>query len=413
MLSLQLTETADFPKKPWKYWLFRIDSKSVTSFGSPLKGTFCRKTEIKRNQIRLILLKTKRGPTSKQAPEKPLFLAFSILAPLFLFLILPVHRAEAGFLSFAKQAEAQTDDGLNKPNTQTLPILEGFSSPIAGETSDNTLAVETDGSLVPVIGPMGTAADLGEEDFSDGQISLYVVREGDTLAAIAKMYDVSTNTIIWANDLDSSKLKVGDTLIILPITGVQYEIKKGDTLESIAKKFDGDVSEIRRFNGLGLEEKLIPGEFLIIPDGEVKSVTSKKPIVKNKNPLKSVAASYYIRPVGPNSKWRKSQGFHGPYNGIDIAASTGTPLLAAAAGKVIRSKDAGWNGGYGKMIIIAHDNGTQTLYAHLSKAIVGVGERVDQGQTIGLTGSTGRSTGPHLHFEIRGAAARPILSELY
>jgi murein DD-endopeptidase MepM/ murein hydrolase activator NlpD len=347
-----------------------------------------------------------------------LFLAFSLLTPLFFFLILPVSKAEAGILSFTKEAQAQTPDANLQSNTQTVQLLEGFSSPSLNEATSPILAFEGDGALLPLIGPMGTPVDLGEEGLFDGQISVYVVREGDTVAAIAKMFGVSANTIIWANDLDpKGKLKVGDTLIILPITGVQYEIKKGDTLESIAKKFGGDVTEIRRFNGLAVDEKIIPGDFLIIPNGDMhlaaapakKSTTAPKTATN----LKSIEPGFFIRPIGPGFQWRKSQGFHGPYNAIDIAAPTGTPIQAAAAGTVISAKGGGWNGGYGQIVIIAHDNGTQTLYAHLSKVSTSVGARVGQGETIGLVGSTGRSTGPHLHFEIRGAAARPILSALY
>jgi murein DD-endopeptidase MepM/ murein hydrolase activator NlpD len=98
----------------------------------------------------------------------------------------------------------------------------------------------------------------------------------------------------------------------------------------------------------------------------------------------------------------KTQGIHG-YNGVDIGASTGTPILAAAGGEVIISRAEGWNGGYGIYVVIRHDNGTQTLYAHMSQDIVSVGQRVSQGEVIGYVGNTGRSSGPHLHFEIRGA----------
>jgi murein DD-endopeptidase MepM/ murein hydrolase activator NlpD len=98
----------------------------------------------------------------------------------------------------------------------------------------------------------------------------------------------------------------------------------------------------------------------------------------------------------------KTQGIHG-YNAVDLAASVGTPIRAAAAGEVIVSKNSGWNGGYGQYIVIRHSNGAQTLYGHLSANSVGVGAYVSQGEVIGLMGNTGKSTGPHLHFEVRGA----------
>jgi murein DD-endopeptidase MepM/ murein hydrolase activator NlpD len=97
-----------------------------------------------------------------------------------------------------------------------------------------------------------------------------------------------------------------------------------------------------------------------------------------------------------------TQGLHG-YNGIDIGVPTGTAIYAAAGGTVIISRNSGWNGGYGDYIVISHDNGVQTLYGHLSRTVVQTGARVEQGDIIGYSGMTGKATGPHLHFEVRGA----------
>ena len=108
---------------------------------------------------------------------------------------------------------------------------------------------------------------------------------------------------------------------------------------------------------------------------------------------------YYIRPIYGGYK---SQGLHG-YNGVDLAGPLGTPVVAAASGDVIISRQGGWNGGYGNYIVIQHDNGTQTLYGHLRSNVAEVGWHVTQGQLIGYLGNTGRSTGAHLHFEVRGA----------
>ena len=110
-------------------------------------------------------------------------------------------------------------------------------------------------------------------------------------------------------------------------------------------------------------------------------------------------SGYYLRPISGGTR---TQGIHG-FNAVDLAASVGTPIMASASGKVIISKNSGWNGGYGNYIVIEHPNGTQTLYAHASKVIVFSGQSVVQGQVIGYVGSTGRSTGAHVHFEIRGA----------
>jgi len=111
-----------------------------------------------------------------------------------------------------------------------------------------------------------------------------------------------------------------------------------------------------------------------------------------------VFEGYYMRPADG----RKTQGLHG-YNGIDIGGAVGDPVYAAADGEVIISRSGGWNGGYGNYIVLRHANGTQTLYAHNNKNLVSITDVVVKGQIIGLVGSTGKSTGPHLHFEIRGA----------
>jgi murein DD-endopeptidase MepM/ murein hydrolase activator NlpD len=270
---------------------------------------------------------------------------------------------------------------------------------------------------------------------------LYTVKEGDTLSTIAAKFSITTNTILWANDLTrSSKIKVGQKLTILPVTGIQYVVKKGDTISTIAKKFDGDMEEILSYNDLEDAGKIKVGMELIIPNGEIhveKKVASTPakttPVttVKTKDvetlPAKSevvtISASVdmddvinngavpavTVRGVNTNDYFThpapgsvQTQGKHG-YNSVDFGAKTGTPVVAAADGVVIVEKGAGkWYGGYGNHIVIEHDNGTQTLYAHNSKNLVNVGDIVKQGQTIGLVGSTGRSTGSHLHFEVRG-----------
>jgi murein DD-endopeptidase MepM/ murein hydrolase activator NlpD len=234
---------------------------------------------------------------------------------------------------------------------------------------------------------------------SSDQISTYVVHKGDTLSQVAEMFGVTVNTIKWSNDIDGNVLKEGDVLVILPISGVKHKVVSGDTISSIARKYKADQSEIESYNDIYKDSELAVGSTIIIPDGEVVSnssdSTTKKTIA---SPSKSYKG-YYIRPVVGGIR---SQGIHG-YNGVDLASKAGTPILAAAKGEVIISRTGGWNGGYGNYIVIKHDNGTQTLYAHNSQNNVSVGDIVEQGDVIGLMGSSGKSTGTHLHFEIRGA----------
>lgn len=230
------------------------------------------------------------------------------------------------------------------------------------------------------------------------QISIYVVREGDTLSQIAKMFNVTVNTIKWNNDIKSNTVRPGDTLVILPITGIRHTVKKGDTVASIAKFYKGDKDEIMAYNEIG-PGALAVGSVIIVPDGEITPVTSGSVGAGTKATGLKEYVGYYLRPVAGG---KKTQGIHG-YNGIDIASSLSTPIMASADGEVIVSRNSGWNGGYGSYVVLKHGNGTQTLYAHLSGTSVSVGASVKQGEIIGYMGRTGKATGIHLHFEIRGA----------
>lgn len=251
-----------------------------------------------------------------------------------------------------------------------------------------------DGSLPPSSG-----ASTG------GSISLYEVREGDSLSAIAQMFGVTTNTILWANDIkDAKTIRPGDTLLILPVSGVQHKIVKGETLAGIAKKYDADVDDVALYNGISLAEALTAGDTLIIPGGDLNrnqstGTSGKKTGTGSASTPLPALNGYYGNPV-PGA--RLTQGLHG-FNGVDLGAPAGTPVYAAAAGTVIVAKASGYNGGYGNYIVIKHDNGTQTLYGHLSSVSVSVGDTLEKGARIGGVGSTGRSTGNHLHFEVRGA----------
>ncbi len=293
-------------------------------------------------------------------------------------------------------------------NSQTMPLLEAPLSPNLS-IGGGDVTIE-DNAIVAELNANG---DIGSDNHMlSGQISLYVVRQGDSLSQIAKMFGVSTNTIVWGNNLSGGVISEGQTLVILPISGVQHIVKSGDTVESIAKKYKSDIDEIRQFNDLSVSSKLAVGDVIIVPDGEITTIHAPSTGVYSKTvpassygaprnplPIRSVPAGYYSSPL---ASYKKTQGIHG-YNGVDLAAPLGTPLMASASGTVIVSKSSGWNGGYGVYVVIAHDNGTQTLYAHMSKTIVYAGMHVEKGQMIGNLGSTGKSTGPHVHFEIRGA----------
>lgn len=322
----------------------------------------------------------------------PIKKVFAVLV--FLLLPISVSAGLVGALANIFFGGSNEKNLLTNKNIQNMALLVAITTPLADNF--NTPTVENN-ALVSNIGPLGTVSDSLINKPTSDQISIYVVRKGDTLSQIAEMFNVTVNTIKWGNDLSSNTLKVGDTLVILPISGVKHIVVKGDTLASVAKKYKGDLDEIITYNNLQKGDSLTIGSAIIIPDGEVLA-SSLYSTGSSSSGLKEYAG-YYMRPIIGG---RKTQGIHG-YNAVDIAAPIGTPILASADGEVIISKTGGWNGGYGNYIVIRHPNGTQTLYAHNDKNNVSPGDTVKQGDVIGFIGITGKVTGSHVHFEIRGA----------
>ncbi len=296
-------------------------------------------------------------------------------------------------------ADAQQMDVAPISNSQNMALLQAAIDPDGIASSTTEISIIGGTSLLPE-----TQAGSDVKNANDDQISLYVVHKGDTLPAIAKMFGVSVNTIRWGNDLTGNTITVGQTLVILPISGIQHTVKKGDTLQSIAKLHKGDLDEILQYNNLTKDSKLAVGDVIVIPDGEATAVSngSSSSGVGKPSPAVPVYNGYYMRPIIGGIK---TQGIHG-HNGVDLASSYGANILASADGQVIISRNSGWNGGYGSYIVLKHNNGTQTLYGHLSATLVSVGDTVTQGQVIGKMGNSGQVTGHtgiHLHFEIRGA----------
>jgi murein DD-endopeptidase MepM/ murein hydrolase activator NlpD len=232
----------------------------------------------------------------------------------------------------------------------------------------------------------------------------YTVQSGDTVSTIAEKFGISSDTILWQNKLDDGdSIKIGDKLEILPVTGVAHTVQKGDTVESIAKKYGLPNAEALvefPFNTFVNDETfaLAIGQTVVVPNGVMPSAAG-------------VSAPAYATELTPNAgtvvasgqfAWPTqgviTQGFYWYHPGVDIANNAEPNILAADSGTIIAE---GWDvTGYGNRIIIDHGNGLQTLYAHMSAFYVTLGQTVVRGNAIGRMGSTGHSTGPHLHFEI-------------
>lgn len=231
-------------------------------------------------------------------------------------------------------------------------------------------------------------------------VTEYTVQPGDSLSFIARDYGVSIESIMWANGLrDSNSIREGNILKIPPVSGVIHTVRSGDTISTIAKKYGVEADAIITYNSLSKDGKLQINDELIVPDGKIKTTNMAAKLIPSFAHLPNLD-DYFAHPT--NGLGRISQWLHGR-NGIDIANSYGAAIYAAADGTVVGADGSGWNGGYGLFIKISHSNGTDTLYAHMSKVLVTSGQIVEKGQKIGQMGSTGRSTGSHLHFEVHGA----------
>jgi len=311
-------------------------------------------------------------------------------------------------------------------NSQTMALVSASIGPLAlVKNTDETPIMIDDAALTPSMSPSGSALDTGPTPDTSGQISLYTVREGDTIGSVATMFGVSTATIINANNLkQGASLKVGSQITILPISGREYTVQKGDTLKSIALKYKGvEASDIAYYNDMNPDDELSEGDTIVIPESDIDTLPSKPVKTPTKQPgttktgtsIKNIQfaynagtpdlGNYWLRPIKVG---HMTQDLHGlRHTGVDIGASSGTPIYAAADGIVLIADNSNrYNTGYGNYVVINHVvNGlkVQTLYAHMSKTATSAGASVKKGQLIGYVGTSGRVTGAHLHFEVNGA----------
>ncbi len=303
------------------------------------------------------------------------------------------------------------EDGID-PSIMTA-MAEGGSSNFeiasVSQTSFDNSSIRTDNEDIDisensvVVG--ANSPELSRTGTHYDGIVKYVVSAGDTISGIAKEFGITVNSVLWANNLYSTSIiKSGDVLEILPISGVKHTVKSGDTLSEVAKLYKADAEEIAFYNNIE-DGKLKATATIIVPGGVLPNSMLPQPVLA-KTILKKAPAytkagqgsGYFIYPAAGHN-WGRIHA----NNGVDISNPKGGSIYAAAAGTVILADGSGYNGGYGQYIKIQHPNGVVTLYAHLSKILVKTGQDVSQGAVIGMMGNTGRSTGTHLHFEVRGA----------
>ncbi len=275
----------------------------------------------------------------------------------------------------------------------------------------NSEGSENSGSNYLLAAANKAGANTLVSNLPKGETTEYRVQQGDTVSSISQKFGVNMDTIIWENNLKSvDAIKVNQILKILPVSGVKHIVKRGETIYSIAKDFQVDAQNIidYPFNTFANDETfaLSAGQELIIPDG----IKPKEVVIDT--------TRYAARTVAPipgvvgegNFMWPTSgyisQKYYWYHQAVDIANRSNPDIVASQGGTVTT---AGWNaGGYGNYVIIDHGNGYRTLYAHMlnNSMVVKAGQRVTQGQKLGLMGSTGRSTGTHLHFEVIGPGGK-------
>lgn len=243
--------------------------------------------------------------------------------------------------------------------------------------------------------PRQAEADAAAQKPEPGlRIITHTIAEGETLWSIAEKYGTDVDSLVAINDLERANLvSPGQQLrVLVGGKGIVYAVEPGDTVSDLAHRFEVAEADILKANQLK-DDTIQAGQELIIPNAAPRAtrfLVASRAAARGERSWIWPAYGTITSPFGP--RWGRHHG------GIDIAASDGSEVVASRTGRVIYS---GWDGDYGLVVRLDHGGGVTSVYGHLSRALVSVGERVAQGQSLGLVGSTGFSTGPHLHFEIR------------
>lgn len=324
-------------------------------------------------------LLAQRGPEGTTSLVR---MASHLVILLVAVLVLAVSRLELPRWEIAEAQQSAAPAETSASTGETSPVTSGN-----GATAANALArAAVPFTLIP--------------DRPRIELITYIVEAGDTLYGIADKYHVSVETLMWANGLEQNPdlLRLGQELVVLPVNGVYHTVVAGDTVESVATKYKAKPQDIISFPLNNLAPKnpaLTVGQKIVVPGGSKPYIARQVAVYSG--PVPQGVGRSSGRLVWPASGGI-TQGYRAYHRAIDIGSYTGNPVKAADSGYVAA---AGWsNVGYGYYVVLDHGNGVQTLYAHLNRFFVNAGDSVGQGTVIGHVGSTGNSTGPHLHFEV-------------
>jgi len=353
----------------------------------------------------------------------PTILRMGVYAVVFIVIVLAVW----GIGSLIVTNTTGSSEAASLPTPTTVSLPSGVATPIFAPE-------EAAGGVIRLSEIQSFNNDQPQADVRD-EIMTYTVQAGDTIFGVAEMFGLKPETVLWSNRYTIGDapggLSIGQELVILPLDGVYHRWEEGEGLNGVASFYGVIPDEIVNYPGNQLDPEIVgdyanpniePGTMLVVPDGERPEVAW---IVPRDNPA---SGSTYLGPgacggiiygdVGTgNFTWPVSTPYLSGFdftppvhNGLDFGGDSGHPIYAADSGVVVYS---GWSDrGYGYLIVIDHDRGWQTFYAHLiGGTLVPCGSSVQKGQLIASMGSTGNSSGPHLHFELRlnGSPQNPWL----
>jgi murein DD-endopeptidase MepM/ murein hydrolase activator NlpD len=287
----------------------------------------------------------------------------------------------------------------------TILILHAFKQKIYDVSFLGKVKIEEEfNSMSNMDATGGNEIKSFETNSAELKFFFYKIKQGESVYTLAKKLGVSMDTLISLNSMENAhSLEEGKRIIVPNLQGILYNVKKGDNLESIAKKYKINLEDVLDANDLQESEiskaEVNEGDIIFLPGAQLSDAERAK-----------ILGYLFVKPLrgrftsGFGVRMDPFYGSAGYHPGVDISAPIGTTVKAAKEGRVVY---AGWYGGYGKCIIIKHKFGYETIYGHLSSIGVKKDYWISVGQYIGRVGSTGRSTGAHLHFEVR-KFGRPI-----